>query len=120
MDLGQPVIPTGTRWRSSQPGTATGNWSINTGREQYTLRPKSDGGGSGMSLDAIDSARWPLAGKERCPRCGAPGGLIRVQHAVSASGSYDRFFCASCCSSFEAALAPPLPAAISGRCPSAR
>jgi transposase-like protein len=50
-------------------------------------------------MDAVD-AEQPR--RESCPSCGAEQSLIRVEHAALSGGrTYDRFFCASCCSSVE-------------------
>lgn len=50
----------------------------------------------------VEATPGQPARRERCPSCGAEQGLIRVGHAaLSGGGTYDRFFCASCCSSVE-------------------
>jgi uncharacterized protein (DUF983 family) len=50
----------------------------------------------------VNAESLPRGEQERCPSCGAGRTLIRVEHALlAAGGSYDRYFCASCCSSVE-------------------
>jgi hypothetical protein len=44
----------------------------------------------------------PTVDRRNCPTCGAAESLLRVEHAALSDGStYDRFFCAKCCSSVE-------------------
>ncbi len=52
-----------------------------------------------------DQTATPNRNRASCPQCGSTHGVVRVDHSAGSNGAtYDRFFCARCCNSFEVRL----------------